>query len=254
VDSLPGALGALRHTRKLAALALAATAVAATGCGREDPVDLANGKELFIGEGTCGSCHKLARAGTKGTQGPDLDVAFGPSRAAGMNAETVEGVVFRQIAHPIRKSIMPADLVTGDDARDVAAYVAKVAGIPGEDTGELASIGASAEAKPVEATGPSLTLPADPSGALAFVAPDPDANPGTVTQIVASPGRLEIVMPNESPIQHNVAVEELNAIGEVVGTGGTSQVEVDLEPGTYRFLCTVPGHAEGGMAGELTVE
>lgn len=247
-------MGALRNTRRVAAVALTAVAVSATGCGREDPPDLANGKELFIGAATCGSCHKLERAGTKGTQGPDLDLAFGPSRQAGMNAETVEGIVNRQIAIPIRNSIMPAELVTGDDARDVAAYVAKVAGIPGKDTGELASIGNATEAKPVEATGASLTLPADPSGALAFVAADADANPGRVTQIIAAAGPLEITMPNESPIQHNVAVQELDAVGEVVGTGGTSEVSLDLKPGTYAFLCTVPGHAEGGMAGELTVK
>ena len=100
-----------------------------------------NGKELFIGEGTCGSCHALARAGTKGTQGPDLDDAFAQARRDGMNEETVEGVVLRQIAHPRRNSIMPADLVTGDDARDVAAYVGEVAGIQGEDTGALADVG-----------------------------------------------------------------------------------------------------------------
>lgn len=229
-------------------------AVAATGCGREDPVDLANGKRLFIGEGTCGACHVLERAGTGGTQGPDLDAAFGPSRRAGMNEETVEGVVFRQIAHPLRDSGMPAKLVEGDDARDVAAYVAKVAGIPGEDEGELASIGQATEAEPVEVTGSTLTLPADPTGALAFVAPDPDANPGTVKQILAAPGPLTITMPNESSIPHNVAIQELDAIGEVVNKGGTSEVSVDLEPGEFTFLCTVPGHAEGGMQGTLTVE
>ena len=41
-----------------------------------------------------------------------------------MDRETVEGVVHDQIANPRRSSAMPADLVTGDDARDVAAYVA----------------------------------------------------------------------------------------------------------------------------------
>jgi cytochrome c oxidase subunit 2 len=36
---------------------------------------------------------------------------------------------------------MPADLVTGDDAEDVAAYVAKVAAVPGQDGGRLADVG-----------------------------------------------------------------------------------------------------------------
>jgi uncharacterized cupredoxin-like copper-binding protein len=29
---------------------------------------------------------------------------------------------------------------------------------------------------------------------------------------------------------------------------------VTLSPGTYDFLCTVPGHADGGMKGKLTVK
>lgn len=128
--------------RRIATAALlVACALLAAACGREDPPDLANGKQLFIGEGQCGSCHALSRAGTTGTQGPDLDAAFGPARQAGMGEDTVEGIVRDQIAHPRKGSAMPANLVTGDDARDVAAYVALAAGMPGEDEGELASIG-----------------------------------------------------------------------------------------------------------------
>ena len=39
-----------------------------------------------------------------------------------------------------------------------------------------------------------------------------------------------------------------------MGTGGTSKLSATLQPGTYEFLCTVPGHEEGGMKGELTVK
>jgi plastocyanin len=222
---------------------VAALAVLALGaCGREESPDLVNGKELYIGEGTCGSCHALARAGTSATQGPDLDHAFAQARRDGMNEETVEGIVLRQIANPRRSSIMPEDLVTGDDARDVAAYIADVAGIPGEDTGELAEVGVESGGK-AAAKGGVLQIDAVESGALAFEA-------STAT---APPGQIEFVMDNPSPIDHNIALEG-GPEGDIVGNGATSRFETNLKPGKYVYLCTVPGHAEGGMVGDLTVK
>jgi plastocyanin len=215
---------------------------ALAACGREDEPDLVNGKTLFIGEGTCGSCHALARAGTQGSQGPDLDEAFAQARRDGMNEETVEGVVVRQIAHPRRSSIMPADLVEGDDARDVAAYVAEAAGQPGEDTGALAAVGVSGGGKAAAENG-VLQIDANETGALAF----------TADTATAPPGQIEFVMENPSPIDHNIALEG-GPEGDVVGNGGTSRFETSLKPGKYVYLCTVPGHAEGGMQGEVTVK
>jgi plastocyanin len=215
---------------------------ALAACGREDEPDLVNGKTLFIGEGTCGSCHALARAGTQGSQGPDLDQAFAQARRDGMNEETVEGVVVRQIAHPRRNSTMPADLVEGDDARDVAAYVATAAGQSGEDTGALAAVGVSGGGKATAENG-VLQIDANETGALAF----------TADTATAPPGRIEFVMENPSPIDHNIALEG-GPEGDIVGNGGTSRFETTLKPGKYTYVCTVPGHAEGGMLGEVTVK
>jgi mono/diheme cytochrome c family protein len=67
---------------------------------------------------TCGSCHTLQAAGATGTVGPDLD-ALQPSReqvlAAIANGGTGSGV-------------MPSGLLSGNDAEQVAAYVAASAG------------------------------------------------------------------------------------------------------------------------------
>jgi mono/diheme cytochrome c family protein len=118
----------------------AAAALALGGCQLVDRGDnLVNGKALFIEK--CAACHALARAGTAGTVGPDLDAAFRRARADGFGADTIAGVVEQQIDHPRRGSRMPADLVTGDDAEDVAAYVAEVAAVPGQDRGRLADVG-----------------------------------------------------------------------------------------------------------------
>jgi mono/diheme cytochrome c family protein len=236
-----------RAHRFAAAAGAAILLAVAAGCGQEDSADLVNGKTQFAQK--CGSCHVLERAGTKGTQGPDLDEAFGPARRDGLGEETVEGVVLRQIGNVLRKSIMPADLVVGEDARDVAAYVAQVAGQPGKDTGELANAGKpKVSSKPIEAENGELKIDADPTGALAFVS----------TKANAMPGPLVLLSGNESQIQHNIAVRdpggELLGEGPVVGNGGTSKLSSQLQAGKYTFVCTVPGHEEGGMKGDLTVK
>jgi plastocyanin len=201
-----------------------------------------NGKDLFAQK--CGSCHVLARANTKGVQGPNLDEAFGAARRDGLGEGTVEGVVLRQIGNVRRSSKMPPDLVEGQDARDVAAYVASVAGQPGKDAGALASAGApKVSNKPIAAKNGVLTMDADPTGALAFAS----------TKATAPAGALEFVMGNESSVQHNIALEG-GTKGPVVGQGGTSRFKETLKAGKYVYLCTVPGHAEGGMKGELTVK
>jgi mono/diheme cytochrome c family protein len=125
-------------TRNTAIAAIAALALLLTACGREEP-DLTNGKALFTQK--CGSCHALARAGTQGQTGPNLDTAFRAALADGFNRDTVEGIVHSQILHPIKNSKMPAGLVKGENAEDVAAYVAYAAQRPGEDEGALAQAG-----------------------------------------------------------------------------------------------------------------
>jgi len=224
-------------------MALATLAVA--GCGKQREPDLETGKALFVQK--CGSCHTLGRAGTKGIRGPNLDNAFAQARRDGMTDATIEGVVYRQIANVRRDSIMPSNLVKGADRRDVAAYVGDSASEPGKDKGRLALAGLPKTAnKTVKASGGKVTLDADPSGATAFSA----------GKAIAPAGVLQLIMKNPATTQHNIAVEGngIDEKGRVVGKGQTSMVKATLKPGKYTFLCTVPGHAEGGMKGTLTVK
>src|SRR5215212_5329793 len=143
------------HFRGMALTVCAAGAIAfaSGGCAslssRGD--NLANGKQLFVAK--CGACHVLNRAGTKGVTGPNLDMAFQRARADGFGQTTFKGIVHRQIQQPNRFAqvdpatgqvlpLMPAGLVTGEDAEDVAAYVAQAVSQPGKDTDALAQIGA----------------------------------------------------------------------------------------------------------------
>jgi len=106
-----------------------------SGCDLQEDADLERGRELFIAR--CGTCHQLTEAATQAQTGPDLDAAFAQARAKGMDPDTFEGIIQSQIENPRPASpeqtnlYMPANLVTGQDAEDVAAYVASVAGVPG---------------------------------------------------------------------------------------------------------------------------
>ena len=227
--------------------------VALTGCELKDDGDnLVNGKTLFVEQ--CARCHALARANAAGVVGPDLDEAWRRAKEDGFGRSTYEGVVHQQILEPNQnpqvdpatgkvRELMPAKLVTGEDAQDVAAYVASAAAQPGEDPGRLAAVGAGPEGT-AEAEGGTLSIPVGQGLTYEFA----DA--------VAPPGALTIESVNEQPVEHNIAVDGggVDEIGDIVTNGGTSTVEVDLEPGEYSFYCSVPGHRDGGMEGTLTVE
>jgi plastocyanin len=90
----------------------------------------------------------------------------------------------------------------------------------------------------------TLTLTADTT-ALAFDKKSLDAKAGKVL----------LTFDNPSPIPHDVAIDqdgkEIAVTPEI--TESSASLSADLEPGTYTFLCTVPGHAEAGMEGTLTV-
>jgi len=76
------------------------------------------------------------------------------------------------------------------------------------------------------------------------------------TRLSAQAGNVTIDFTNPSALEHDVAIEQEGkqiAISETIVKGKTS-VSADLEPGTYTFLCTIPGHAEAGMEGTLTIE
>ena len=63
-------------------------------------------------------------------------------------------------------------------------------------------------------------------------------------------GETEITLENTGAAQHNVTIE-----GEVVvvaAGGATETGSINLEPGEYEYVCSVPGH-EGSMNGTLTV-
>jgi cbb3-type cytochrome c oxidase subunit III len=128
----------------LAALAGAAVAVALAGCGTggivSSSANAQNGKAIF--QQKCAGCHALSAVGSTATIGPNLDDAFAQARKDGYKESSIANIVHDQIRFPGQYSTsqnnpnyltanMPANLVTGSDAEDVAAFVAANAGVQG---------------------------------------------------------------------------------------------------------------------------
>jgi mono/diheme cytochrome c family protein len=228
-----------------AGLAVAGAALALSACSAHPEGENANliaGKQLFVAK--CGSCHVLARAQTKGTTGPNLDEAFQQALKDGIERSGITGAIHGQILHPNRNGVMPAKLVTGDQAYDVAAYVAQSVAAGGKDTGLLATaVKQAGGGKPAVEKNGSIEIDADPTGQLAFVT---DAATGT-------PGQITVKMGNKSGTPHDIVIDGKGK-GEVVQNGGTSQFQADFAAGSYTFYCSVPGHRAAGMQGKLTVK
>jgi mono/diheme cytochrome c family protein len=140
--------GSVRVRRTVATLAASVAAlVALGGCAVKHPTtNLVSGKVAF--QKTCGGCHALNHAGTSGTTGPNLDDAFRQDRSDGYKSTSIQGLVDYWIQYPNTQGVMPARLIKGQAAQDVAAYVAAVAAKPGKDTGALATAGGVAGTTP----------------------------------------------------------------------------------------------------------
>ena len=94
---------------------------------QEVPASLQEGKDLFVTN--CGACHTLAKAGTDGVIGPNLDELLAPPSASAPDPATVKPRVLNAINNGMGGR-MPKGLLSGQNAQVVANFVANVAGQP----------------------------------------------------------------------------------------------------------------------------
>jgi mono/diheme cytochrome c family protein len=225
----------------LAIAALLALVVSASGCGTTT-ADTARGRNLFRQK--CGVCHELAQAGSAAQVGPNLDAAFAAARAIGNDSDTIEGIVKAQVEYPRENNgdprvSMPADIVTGQDLDDVAAYVGEWAGVPGAAPPEVEG-GPGAQVFANNGCGSCHTFKAAGSGGVTGPPLESSLQPGedeaAVEEMIVNPN-AEIVKgypPNVMPqnfgeILTEKEIEDLvgylienSAAGEA-GGGGKSQ-------------------------------
>jgi uncharacterized cupredoxin-like copper-binding protein len=63
-----------------------------------------------------------------------------------------------------------------------------------------------------------------------------------------------VTLRNTGSVVHDFAVPELNVQPVDVAAGQTGRVEfTPSRSGTFRIVCTEPGHEQGGMVGQLVV-
>jgi len=108
-----------------------------------------------------------------------------------------------------------------------------------------------------DTSAPADTTAAAGGGSTIAVAADPSALAFTSGDLSADAGTVEIDFDNPSSTGHDVQIESSD--GQTVGgtdviSASTTTADVDLEPGTYTYYCSVDGHREAGMEGTLTVK
>jgi plastocyanin len=117
---------------------------------------------------------------------------------------------------------------------------------------EAAPVEEETEKAPVPKPAPAAKGP----GSTLQLAASPADLAFDTTSLTSKPGKVTIDFDNPAALEHNVAIEQ---DGKEIATSATlaegkTSVSADLAPGTYTFLCTVPGHAEAGMEGTLVVK
>jgi mono/diheme cytochrome c family protein len=120
--------------RVLAAASIIAAGLIATACGSEgispkvlhDQANVANGAKLFAQR--CAGCHTMDVAGAQGgaTRVHDRERPDGPN--FNVRRETTDSVLYALRNGGFSGAIMPENIVVGNDANDVAAFVSKYAG------------------------------------------------------------------------------------------------------------------------------
>ena len=86
-------------------------------------------------------------------------------------------------------------------------------------------------------------------GTIQITAADLSFSPNQVT--VAEAGRYEVKLVNTGAVQHNITFPDGTVV--VADPGQTGTGAVDVPAAGLMFSCSVPGHAQAGMTGSITV-
>lgn len=147
-------------------------------------------------------------------------------------------------------SATAARAVMGISALLVATTLAAAIGTASKHHSE-AHVEPAGTGKPQEGAaqgsgGATIAISADPSGQLRF----------EQSSVAARPGKVAVNFDNPSQIPHDVTIAKGS---EVLGktkviSAAKATTSVVLQPGSYTFFCSVPGHRQAGMEGVVSVQ
>lgn len=118
----------------------------------------------------------------------------------------------------------------------------------GEPRGDGNATASPSEA-PVEPTATPAPDTGEPIGELEFHAFDLGFEPDSVE--VDEPGRYAVTFVNDGDILHDISFADGTVIEAEPGQSGTAEIVVPSEG--LGYICSIPGHADGGMTGAITV-
>ncbi|MBJ7472216.1 MAG: cytochrome c [Solirubrobacteraceae bacterium] len=153
----------MRHAVRIAAFALVCSPILAlSACGSEE-ISLAKsdpyykGAEIF--DQRCAGCHTLSVAGAYGSnvKASDKEISDGPN--FNQRAETEANVLYALRNGGFSGKIMPANIVTGEEAKEVARFLAKYAGSEAKQSASPTRSAAPEEESTTPATTPEGDTP-----------------------------------------------------------------------------------------------
>ena len=77
-------------------------------------------------------------------------------------------------------------------------------------------------------------------------------NPSTLTIPAGTDVTFQFV--NNGAATHNFKIDDPEVFSGDLGSGQSNDLSVNVPAGTYKFYCTIPGHEQAGMVGELTAQ
>jgi nitrite reductase (NO-forming) len=90
-----------------------------------------------------------------------------------------------------------------------------------------------------------------PTLKVTLIASDIEWNITTINAKVGQP--IEITVTNAGALDHDLVIEELG-VDILLSPGDTEVITVTPDhAGTFAYICSIPGHEEAGMVGEIVV-